>query len=271
MADHVLIERSGPIVRVVLNRPEKRNAFNGQTIDELMAAFEALSEDEETRVIVLASVGKVFCAGADLSWMSELAMGGQSSNDEGARRMAGLFGTIDRCRKPVLARVHGATLGGGTGIVAACDIPVALATAKFGFSEVRLGLAPAVISPYVVARIGSVAARELFVTGERFTADRAADIGLVNYVEADEAALDARIEHLIEAILQGAPQASMACKDLARTIGALDPDAAFEKTANLIAELRASPEGQEGMMAFLSRRDPSWVPTSPDDDAGGDA
>ena len=163
MSEHILIQREGPAVRVVLNRPEKRNAFNGQTIDELMAAFTALSEDEETRVIILAAEGKTFCAGADLSWMRELAMSGQSNNDEGARRMAGLFGLIDQCRKPVIARVHGATIGGGTGIVAACDIPVASAGAKFGFSEVRLGLAPAVISPYVVARIGTMAARALFV------------------------------------------------------------------------------------------------------------
>ena len=267
MSEHILIEREGPVVRLVLNRPEKRNAFNGQTIDELMSAFTSLSEDEETRVIVLAAEGKTFCAGADLGWMRELAMSGQSNNDEGARRMAGLFGLIDRCRKPVIARVHGATIGGGTGIVAACDIPVASAGAKFGFSEVRLGLAPAVISPFVVARIGTMAARELFVTGERFTAQRACAVGLVNYVEEDEAALDARIAHLIDAILHGAPQASVACKDLARTIQTLDQEAAFEKTAALIASLRASAEGQEGMMAFLSRRKPQWVPEPSGDEA----
>ena len=267
MSEHILIQREGPAVRVVLNRPEKRNAFNGQTIDELMAAFTALSEDEETRVIILAAEGKTFCAGADLSWMRELAMSGQSNNDEGARRMAGLFGLIDECRKPVIARVHGATIGGGTGIVAACDIPVASAGAKFGFSEVRLGLAPAVISPYVVARIGTMAARELFVTGERFGADRACSIGLVNYVEEDDAALDARIEQLVGAILQGAPQASVACKDLARTVHTMTLPDAFEKTSALIAQLRSSEEGQEGMMAFLSRRKAAWVPQTPGDDA----
>lgn len=267
MSEHILVQRDGPVARVILNRPEKRNAFNGQTIDELMAAFTALSEDQETRVIVLAAEGKTFCAGADLAWMREMAMSGQANNGEGARRMAGLFGLIDQCRKPVIARIHGATIGGGTGIVSACDIPVASASAKFGFSEVRLGLAPAVISPYVVARIGTMAARELFVTGERFSAERACAIGLVNYVEEDEAALDGRIEHLVGEILQGAPEASVACKELARTIHTMNLDDAFEKTSALIAELRSSPEGQEGMMAFLSRRKPQWVPSEP----GGDA
>ncbi len=260
MTQNLLIRREGPVARVHLNRPEQRNAFNGDTILELLETFDTLSNDDETRVIVLGGEGKSFCAGADLGWMRALAMSGD--NREGARTMARLFGQIDACRKPVIARIHGATIGGGMGILSGCDIVIAVEGAKFSFSEVRLGLAPAVISPFVIRRIGRRVARQIFVTGERFAAPRAYELGLVDRVVADEAALDAAVDETIHQILLGAPEASIACKELARTVGDLDPEAAFDFTADLIARLRASPEGQEGMMAFLQRRSPSWAPST---------
>ena len=260
MGDHIDVTRDDAVVRVDLNRPDKRNAFDGQTLSELVDVFEALSSDTETRVIVFGGKGPVFCAGADLGWMRKMAMAPGDDNQEGARRMAGLFGLVDRCRKPIIGRIQGAALGGGTGLVAACDIPITTADTRFGFSEVRLGLAPAVISPYVVRRIGTAWARELFVTGSRFDGNHAHHIGLVHHVVEDEAALDRAVQSTVKSILQGAPGASIACKELARTVTSLEPDDAFDTTAALIAELRASAEGQEGTLAFLQRRKPSWCP-----------
>lgn len=254
----VEVEREGPVVRLWLARPDVHNALNGQLMTELLEALVAIETDDSARVVVLGGRGQSFCAGADLAWMRQTAMSGGANNAQDARVMAGVFEAIDRFPKPIVGRIHGSAVGGGTGIVACCDIPLASARAKFAFSEVRLGMAPAVISPFVIARIGKSAARELFLTGERFDAARAADLGLVNRVLPDDAALDAAIAETVAALLLGAPKAQAACKELARTISDQPPEVARETTAALIARLRAAPEGQEGMLAFLQRRPASW-------------
>lgn len=254
------VTHDGPVATVTLQRPEVHNAFNDALIDGLSAAFDALEGAAGVRVVVLAGSGRSFCAGADLQWMRSMASYGEAENVRDARRMAGLFDRIDRFAKPVVGRIHGAAIGGGTGLVAACDISIAAARARFAFSEVRLGMAPAVISPFLIARIGASAARELFLTGARFDAHRALAIGLVNRVEPDEAALDAAVTETVQALLLGAPQAQAACKQLARAVGELTREDAFEHTASLIARLRAAPEGQEGMNAFLEGRKPAWHP-----------
>lgn len=264
--EHLDVSVEGPVTTVTIDRPDVHNAFNEVLIREMMAAFRAIAADADCRVAVLAGRGRSFCAGADLAWMRSMADYSTAENIRDARELARLFQLIERCPKPVIGRIQGAAIGGGAGLVACCDIPIAAARARFAFSEVRLGMAPAVISPVVVARIGAGAARELFVTGARFTAERALQIGLVNRVVDDEAALDAAVAEAVDAVLQGAPGAVAACKTLARTVGSMAPKEAFEHTARLIASLRASDEGQEGMAAFLERRSPSW---RPDPDEGG--
>ena len=257
----------GGVATVTMNRPEIHNAFSDVLIRALLDAFESLGAREDVRVIVLAGRGKSFCAGADLSWMRSMATHGEAENKRDARELANLFQLIDACPKPVVGRIHGAAIGGGAGLVACCDIPIASARAKFGFSEVRLGIAPAVISPFVLAKIGRRHARELFVTGARFGPERALSIGLVNRVVTDEAALDAAVKEVVDDILKGAPGAVAACKRLAMSVDEMTREDAFEMTSGMIAQLRASPEGQEGMMAFLRRQPPSWVP-KPEDDEG---
>jgi methylglutaconyl-CoA hydratase len=257
--EHLELLREGPVTRVAMNRPAVHNAFNERVIEDLDAAFLCVQDDPTCRVVVLEGRGRSFCAGADLAWMRSMADYSDAENVRGARDLAGLFRRIDGCRVPVIGRIQGAAIGGGAGLVACCDIPIAAARAKFGFSEVRLGLAPAVISPFVMAKIGRGAARELFVTGSRFDAARALQIGLVNHVVADDAALDAAVDEAIASVLQGAPEAVTACKQLAQTVDQMQPKEAFESTARLIAKLRATPEGQEGMAAFLERRRPSWA------------
>lgn len=253
----VLVTQAASVATVTLNRPEVHNAFDGATIEALLSALDACAGDPAVRVVVLAGAGRSFCAGADLRWMATL--GASGDNSASARTMGGLFGRIEALPKPVIARVHGAVRGGGTGLMAACDIVVATERASFQFSEVRLGLAPAVISPYLIGRIGVTAARELFVTGDRIDAARAHALGLVNHVVADEAALDAQVAALCASIKRGGPQAVGACKALALTVTTLDDEARFTYTSELIARLRASPEGQEGMKAFITKRDPAWV------------
>ena len=261
MDDVLLVAHEGAVLRVTMNRPDVRNAFNDALIQALIEAFTAAATDPSVRCVVLAGAGKAFCAGADLAWMKSMAQHGEADNARDARRLAGLFEAVDRCPKPVIGRIQGAAMGGGVGLVACCDIPVATEDASFAFTEVRLGLAPAVISPFVVRKIGVGAARELFVTGERFDAERARALGLVNHLAADEAALDATVDRLAAAIVAGAPGAVAACKQLALTVGELDREQATTETAALIARLRAGAEGQEGMRAFLTRTPPAWTRT----------
>ncbi len=259
MTDVLRVERHGRVADVVLNRPDVRNAFNGDLMRALIDTFEALGQDDGVHVIVLRGEGKSFCAGADLQWMKQTASWGKAENEEDAKRLAGLFETIDACPKPVVGQIHGAARGGGVGLVAVCDIPIASADASFAFSEVRLGLAPAVISPYCVRRIGINHAREWFITGASFGAEAALQMGLVQYVEPDHAALRAKVEAVVGELLRGGPTAIAACKRLARTVTRLPAGEALDVTSRLIAELRASAEALEGMRAFLMKDSPSWM------------
>jgi len=264
MSDLLKIERSDRVLTVTLNRPDIGNAFNGELIAALTTLFrEELPNEIHVHAVVLAAAGKHFCAGADLAWMKSTASFGKVENAADARRMAGLFEAIDACPKPVIGKIHGAARGGGVGLVAAMDIPVASDNASFALTEVRLGLAPAVISPFVVRKIGVPRARELFLTGETFGAADALSYGLVNHV-VPAADLDAKVEERVKLVLLGGPIALAACKDLARTITRIPEDEAVVKTANLIAELRASPEAQEGMRAFLMKDAPRWTKTTPE-------
>lgn len=252
----VLIERRGPICRVTLDRPELHNAFNAQLIGTLKRAFEQLGADDSVRAIVLGGSGKSFCAGADLGWMGSMVEYDEARNKADSLELAGLFETIDTCPKPVVGRVQGAAIGGGCGLVAVCDIVVSGPRARYALSEVRLGLAPAVIAPYVVRKIGTSRARELFLTGQRIDPMEAKQYGLVHRVCGREEDLDASVRVVTDALLKGGPRALEACKLLAREAD-LWPEPQ-ERTAGIIAGLRVREEGQEGMRAFLEKRNPSW-------------
>lgn len=258
MSDEVLrIAHEGPRVTVLMSRPAVRNAFNAELIGALRTAFDALSADASVRYIVLAGEGKTFSGGADINWMRASLDLCAEDNVRDAERMAAMYRAIDTCRKPVVARVQGAALGGGLGLCAVADIVVAAADAVFGFTETKLGIVPAVISPFVVPKIGPSAARALFLTGERFGADRAAAIGLVHRIAAPDA-LDAEIDGIGAEFASAGPEAMTVAKELVRHALAGDTPAAAAYTARTIAERRTSAEGQEGLRAFLERRDPAW-------------
>ncbi len=248
----------GPVARVFLARPEVRNAFDGETVRELTAAMAAVGAREDVRVVVLGGRGTVFSAGADLEWMRTVAGFTREQNLEDARALSTLFDVIDRCPRPVVARVQGAALGGGAGLVAVSDIAVAAEDAQFGFTEVRLGIAPAVISPWVVRRIGLSAARELFLTGERFPAAKAKSIGLVHHV-VPAGELDGAVDARVGELLQAAPGAIAAVKALLRAVDGRPLEEVRQPTAEVIAERRASAEGQQGLRAFLEKRRPDWA------------
>lgn len=254
----VRVETAGKIGMVTFCRPEVHNAFNDQVIDEMTFAFNRLKNDPDVRVVVLSGDGKSFCAGADLNWMRRVKDSAFEDNLEEARRLADLFWDIYSFPKPVVGRINGAAIGGGTGFVAVTDIAVAAQSAVFSFSEVKIGVVPACISPYVIKRVGEGRAREFFLTGERLTADRALDAGLVNRVVPDEM-LDATVNGLVDSLLSSGPEAIHVCKELLQTVPSLTVDDFKEYTARVIAELRQSPEGQEGMDAFLNKRKPGWV------------
>lgn len=254
------IEQDGPVVRVTLNRPEVRNAFNEQLIAELTAWAESVKAGD-ARAAVLAGAGKVFCAGADLTWMSKMVGYSREENIRDARDMARMFKALDELPIPLIGRIHGAALGGGAGLAAVCDIVVAADDAIFGFTEVKLGILPAVISPYALAKIGRSAARELFLTGARFSAARAREIGLV-HATGDAADLDRMLAKYINDLLTSGPGAVSAAKRMiAKVLASRDGDIA-DLTAATIAEQRVSPEGQEGMRAFLEKRPASWTRAS---------
>lgn len=258
MATTLTIERTPPIVRITLNRPEVHNAFNETLIAELTAAFESLREDEATRVVILQGAGKSFCAGADLHWMGKMVNYSFDENLEDARALARMFEVIDHCPKPVVGRVHGAAMGGGAGLVAVCDIAIATPEAKFAFSEVKLGLIPAVIAPYVLRKIGYGHARALFISGERFDAETALRIGLVQRVVPAEQ-LDSEVEVVVQNLLQNGPNAMAAAKMLLHAALVLPADELRSLTIARIAELRVSDEGQEGIRAFLEKRKPNFA------------
>lgn len=251
----VRIETKGDVATIRLHRPEVRNALNEVLIAELAQAFGGLTES--TRLVILAGEGPAFCAGADAQWMARSKSFSREDNERDAAALATLLKTVDECPCPVVARVAGAALGGGAGLAAACDIVVAEDGAQFGFPEVRLGLIPAVISTFVLPRIGARAARRYFLTGERFPASQAAAIGLVHEVVAADA-LDSRIDGITRELLQGGPQAVKAAKRLIREVASLPRDRAIEETIRAIADIRVSPEAQEGLGAFLEKRKPRW-------------
>ena len=249
----------GPIVRVTLNRPEVRNAFNEDLIAQLTAWAESVSAAGGARVAVLSGAGKVFCAGADLTWMSKMVAYSHDENLRDARAMARMFAALDALPIPLIGRIHGAALGGGVGLAAVCDIVVAAEDAAFAFTEVKLGILPAVISPYAIAKIGAAAARELFLTGARFSAARAREIGLVHAL-ADPGDLDRVVAKYVNDLLTSGPEAVAAAKRLIAAVAGSARTPAVEYAIDAIAERRVSKEGQEGMGAFLAKRPPSWLP-----------
>jgi methylglutaconyl-CoA hydratase len=240
------IERDGPVLHITLAKPERRNAFDAELIRELHEAF---SDVGDARVVVLAGDGPSFCAGADVEWQRAAIDLTYDENVEDALRLFSMLEAIDNCPAPVVGRIQGFALGGGSGVTACLDIPIAAADAVFGFSEVKLGIIPAVISPFVLPRIGQ-AARRYFLTGERFDAETALRIGLVHEVTED---LDAAVESIVEAVLQGGPKAVRAAKRLVRE------HPTGEATAQIAARRRTSDEGQDGLRAFLDKRPPAWL------------
>ena len=252
---HITVERShqGRIATVTMRRPEVHNAFNSRLILDLHAAFTDLSADTRLHAIILTGDGPSFSAGADLNMMKESASFTQEQNLNDALRLADLFDSINTFPCPVVARVNGTAMGGGLGLLAVCDIVIAVESARLAFSEVKLGIAPAVISPYVVRKIGETHARVLFVTGERFSVTHAQEIGLVHVVTKPEE-LDATVGKTVNELLSSGPQAIRACKALALNVGHMDRDNARKYTAETIASLRVSAEAQERLSAFLEKR-----------------
>ncbi|MCP2620290.1 enoyl-CoA hydratase-related protein [Candidatus Aminicenantes bacterium AC-334-K16] len=254
----IRVFQQGAILFIVLNRPTVHNAFNIQMIEELQAAFRQAAGEKSIRLVIFTGEGKSFCAGADLNWMREIINFSFEQNLSESRRVAALLYQIYSLPKPVLALVNGAAIGGGVGVVSACDIVVASEKARFGLSEVKIGLVPAAISPYVIRRIGEAQARRYFLTGERIPAQRALEIGLVNEVVSPQDLRKRGLE-IAALLLSSGPQALASCKELLFRVPIMSLDEAREFTARMIAELRISEEGQEGMAAFLEKRSPSWV------------
>jgi methylglutaconyl-CoA hydratase len=252
----LLVEKKDGVARVILNRPEVRNAFDDSLISELKKAFLEIEKDNSVRVMILAGNGPAFCAGADLNWMKRMAGYDYAANQRDAQALADMLATLDRMPKPTVARVHGPAFAGGTGLVAACDIAVGAKEAKFCFSEAKLGLSPATISPHVIRAIGERAARRYFLTAEVFDAEEAHRIGMLTIL-TDQ--LDATIDGLLVHLLAGGPEAMKQIKELVRTVSSrqLD-DALVAETAQRIAEIRVSPEGKEGIASFLEKRKPAW-------------
>jgi len=255
--DTLLTRRDGVVEYVTLNRPDVRNAFNEQMIADLTAWAAAINADDDVRVVVLAGAGKVFSAGADIAWMANALTYTHDENVRDANAAARMFAALDTVPVPVIGRIHGAALGGGAGLAAVCDVVAADEDAVFGFSEVKLGILPAVISPYALAKIGRSAARELFLTGMRFNAVRAKDIGLVHsVVPLDQ--LDTMVVMYVNEFLSGAPDAISTAKALIARVWARGVSDATGLTAEAIAARRVSEEGQEGLRAFLEKRKASW-------------
>lgn len=253
------VQRSGPVARVYLNRPEVRNAFNDGVIAELTQTFAALGADAALRCIVLGGHGKAFCAGADLNWMRAMAGYSWEQNRADAQALADMLWTIYSCPVPVVGRVHGDCYAGGLGLAAVCDVLVAAEGVQFCLSEAKLGLLPATIGPYVVKAMGEQAARRWFVTAERFSAAQAHAMGFVHECVAPEA-LDAKVDELIAALVANGPMAVRACKKLVQDVAGRPIDSELRaETARRIADIRASDEGREGIQSFLGKRAPNWL------------
>ncbi len=245
--------------KVLLSRPDLHNAFNEAMIAEITQAFRELGRRDDVRAIVLAAEGKSFCAGADIHWMKKMVDYTFDENVKDADAMAAMLCAIRECPKPVIARVHGAAFGGGVGLTAACDIAVAVESAVFCLSEVKLGIVPAVISPYVLEKIGPGQMRRYGLTAEKFSAVEARRIGLIHEVFATEADMDAWIEKTCELLKSNGPAALAAAKRILSDVAGTPWDDVQQRTTRTIAELRASPEGQEGLRAFLEKRPPKWT------------
>ena len=259
MNELIECRQNGVVLTVALNRPQRHNAMTPELIQQLTATFTEINQRDDIRVVVLTGNGRSFCAGADLNSMRAAADFTFEENVADGQAIFDLMATVDGCSKPVIGRINGAAIGGGAGLVACCDIAVAVARARFSYSEARLGLVPAVISPFVVAKIGASQARRLFLTGMRFDADLARSIGLVHEVVADEAALDEATQGQIELLLGAAPNAQSLAKGLIRQVAGQPKVAMRDYTTQLIAERRDSAEGREGMTSFLEKRPPNWA------------
>lgn len=256
----LLRRRSAGVTEVVLNRPDKRNAFDDVIIQQLISALEEVNRDDTTRVVILRSEGKHFSAGADLGWMRRMADNSRQENLDDSRQLARLMNVLNHLAKPVIGLVQGAAYGGAVGLAACCDIVIATEKASFCLSEVKLGLVPAVISPYVVRAIGERQARRYFISAEVFSARQAEHFGLVHEVCEDLDAMEARCDELLQQLASNGPEAMQAAKDLVfavshKPIG----DDLIDDTAQRIADIRVGAEGQEGLSAFLNKRRPSWI------------
>lgn len=259
MADYeyLRVEHKDGVATVALSRTDARNALSAGLIEEITHSMRELAKDDGVRVVILTGEGDYFCAGADIGYMKDTAEFSFEENQQDARELAAMFGVVEECPKPVVARVKGAAIGGGVGLVAAADVVVAERGTVFAFSEVRLGISPATIAPFVVRKIGLSQARALFLTGERFDATRAFEIGLVHQI-AGEGHLDEAVQEKVEGLLAGGPEALAATKALLRELREAAPDEVTETMARRIAELRTGEEGQEGLTAFLEKREPAW-------------
>ena len=259
MYETLEIQREAGVATIWMNRPDVHNAFNAQLITDLTTACIELDADDTVRAVVLAGRGKSFSAGADLNWMKAAGEASEAENFADAMKLAGMLRTLAEMRKPTIARVHGAALGGGMGLASACDICIAGDKAVFATSEVKFGIIPSAISPYVIRAIGERQAYRYFQTAERINATRAATLGLAHEAVATEE-LDAKVSEVVEALLQGGPKSQAAAKDLIRAVANRPvSDAVVEDTARRIASLRVTPEAKEGLAAFLDKRPAAWI------------
>jgi methylglutaconyl-CoA hydratase len=258
--EHLKTHTHQGVHTITLSRPDVRNAFNELLIQEIRQAFEAAGADPAVRCIVLAAEGKAYCAGADLNWMRRMADYSREQNLQDAGELARMLAAIDQCPKPTIARVQGDVYAGGMGLVATCDMAVSLDSAGFCLSEVKLGLIPATISPYVIRAMGARASHRYFLTAERFDAAEAHRLGLISQVVATEAELDGQVAALCQALVQASPNAVRECKQLLHDVAGQEINAALiARTVSGIADIRASAEGKEGVQSFLQKRKPGWL------------
>ena len=259
MSQHLSITQTGSVARITLTMPEIRNAFSDEVIQAITEAFADVGTRADVRAVVLAAEGPAFCAGANLNWMRRMADYTREENLADASKLAAMLRTIAECPKPTIARVQGDVYAGGMGLVAACDMAVSVDTAWYCLSEVKIGLAPATISPYVIRAMGARAAQRYFLTAERFTAAEAHRIGFVHEVVTADA-LDAKVDELLKALTSASPAAVVACKTLVADVVGRDIDEGLiAYTVEAIADIRASAEGREGVQAFLNKRKPAWL------------
>ena len=251
----LLVEEAAGVVTVTLNRPDVHNAFNDELISEAIELFSAIAAPGR-RAVVLRGTGPNFCAGADLNWMSRMVSYTRDENVRDSSKLAKMYAVINECPLPVIGRIQGAAIGGGVGLVAVCDVAIAAPDSKFGLSEVKLGILPAVISPYVIGKIGASHARALFLTGERFDAERALRIGLVHRVTAD---LDSAVDEIVKQLTTSGPEAVRECKKLIAHVSSHELADAIPYTIDAIATRRVSEEGQQGMKAFLEKKKAPWA------------